>query len=346
MLSKHPLEVAGAGKLGPQGLAEALRLAIIAELDAVNLYLQLARAVEDEEARKVFEDIAREEKTHVGEFLALLKKIDPEQVKELEAGEAEVRELTGGDPPATPETKADPPAGLEELVKLRVLSVVRASRRLRGILEAVEAPGVEGVLVQADPTGRAVLSGLYEISESFSLPARILAYWSATGIEPPMPQLYRAARRLAAREDELIVEALKSAGEAHRLEMSDWSQPGAAVEDVARALAELESNAVPRPYVLLVSPARYAGLVRYSERSGVMDLHRVKALVHKVVIEPHVPDNAAILFSADPSVVDLLVGRDATVSVIGENAEGNVEFRVYEAILPRVKDPNGIAILS
>jgi len=52
-------------------------LTIIAELDAINLYLQLAPSIEDEKVRKVFEDVALEEKTHVGEFLAFLKNLDP-----------------------------------------------------------------------------------------------------------------------------------------------------------------------------------------------------------------------------------------------------------------------------
>ena len=56
------------------------------------MYLQFARAIEDERFRKVFEEVAREEKTHVGEFLALLKLLDEEQVKELEKGLEEVRE--------------------------------------------------------------------------------------------------------------------------------------------------------------------------------------------------------------------------------------------------------------
>jgi len=95
-MSKNPLDYPSGKKFTKEELAEALRMAIIAELDAVNLYMQFARAIEDEKYRKVFEDIAKEEKTHVGEFLALLKTLDPEQAKELEEGEEEVRELMGG----------------------------------------------------------------------------------------------------------------------------------------------------------------------------------------------------------------------------------------------------------
>ncbi len=95
MLSKHPLELPPSRKFSKDEVKDALRLAIIAELDAVSLYEQLARAIEDEAVKKVFEDIAREEKAHVGEFMALLKNLDPELVKEMESGAKEVEELTG-----------------------------------------------------------------------------------------------------------------------------------------------------------------------------------------------------------------------------------------------------------
>jgi len=94
MMSKNPLDVPRDRKFTADELIEALRLSIIAELDAVNMYLQFARACSDEKVKKVFEDIAREEKTHVGEFLALLKNLDAEQASQLEAGEREVEELT------------------------------------------------------------------------------------------------------------------------------------------------------------------------------------------------------------------------------------------------------------
>lgn len=95
MISKHPLDLPLDKKLSKNSVADALRLSIIAELDAINLYLQLARAIDDEKIRKVFEDVAKEEKTHVGEFLALLKSLDAEQVEELARGAKEVKELTG-----------------------------------------------------------------------------------------------------------------------------------------------------------------------------------------------------------------------------------------------------------
>lgn len=71
---------------------DILRLAIIAELDAINLYEQLAEITSNEKIKEVLLDVAKEEKTHVGEFQALLLKEDPEQENELAAGRMEVEE--------------------------------------------------------------------------------------------------------------------------------------------------------------------------------------------------------------------------------------------------------------
>lgn len=74
---------------------EIARIGMIAELDAVNLYEQLAAMTENSNLKKILLDIAKEEKTHIGEFQALLLQMDKEQVKELEEGKKEVEELTG-----------------------------------------------------------------------------------------------------------------------------------------------------------------------------------------------------------------------------------------------------------
>jgi len=75
---------------------EILRAAVIAELDAINLYEQMANLAGNENLKKVLLDIAREEKTHVGEFQTMLLKADKEQEKELAAGKDEIDELMEG----------------------------------------------------------------------------------------------------------------------------------------------------------------------------------------------------------------------------------------------------------
>ncbi len=88
MLSQIPLDL---GKIRKETTdREILRVGMIAELDAVSLYEQMAAVTESKKIRNVLLDIAKEEKTHIGEFQALLLEIDKEQQTELENGRKEV----------------------------------------------------------------------------------------------------------------------------------------------------------------------------------------------------------------------------------------------------------------
>lgn len=90
MLSKIPIDLQ---RISDEDIdKEILRAAIIAELDAANLYEQMASMTKNKDIQVVLLDVAKEEKTHVGEFQALLLKFDPQQKKELEEGAKEVEE--------------------------------------------------------------------------------------------------------------------------------------------------------------------------------------------------------------------------------------------------------------
>lgn len=92
MLSKIPINLE---KIKKEDLnKEILRAAIIAEFDAINLYEQMAALTEDKHLKTILLDIAKEEKTHVGEFQTLLLMNDKQQEKELAEGKKEVEELT------------------------------------------------------------------------------------------------------------------------------------------------------------------------------------------------------------------------------------------------------------
>jgi rubrerythrin len=93
MLSQIPIDLT---KVSQDNLdKEILRAAIIAELDAVNLYEQLASMTKNDKLKTILLDIAKEEKTHVGEFQTMLLRLDSEQKDELAHGEEEVEELIG-----------------------------------------------------------------------------------------------------------------------------------------------------------------------------------------------------------------------------------------------------------
>lgn len=91
MLSKIPIKLK---KLSPEDLNnEVLRAGMIAELDAINLYEQLTSMATDPKIVAVLKDVAKEEKTHFGEFQYLLLQGDHEQKSELIEAEQEVQNI-------------------------------------------------------------------------------------------------------------------------------------------------------------------------------------------------------------------------------------------------------------
>ncbi len=93
MLSQIPINLEKVAKKDID--KEILRAAVIAELDAINLYEQMAGLAESANLKKLLLEIAKEEKTHVGEFQTLLLREDKELVKEIANGKKEVEELFG-----------------------------------------------------------------------------------------------------------------------------------------------------------------------------------------------------------------------------------------------------------
>lgn len=93
MLSQLPIDL---NKVSSENIdKEILRAGILAELDATSFYEQMADKTSNPHIKKILLDIAKEEKTHVGEFQAMLLKIDPEQTEELANGKKEVEEMIG-----------------------------------------------------------------------------------------------------------------------------------------------------------------------------------------------------------------------------------------------------------
>lgn len=89
LLAKEPTEISEENVN-----VQILRLGIIAEMDAISLYEQLAAKATDENVKKLFLDIVKEEKTHVGEFETMLLSLDTQQKDEIINGKQEVEDLT------------------------------------------------------------------------------------------------------------------------------------------------------------------------------------------------------------------------------------------------------------
>jgi len=92
LVAQHLQNVKEIGPLTERELTRALRDAIIAEEDAVKQYEVIVDSTDNEDAKKVLQHIADEERVHVGELQELLRRILPDEQELLDEGAGEVEE--------------------------------------------------------------------------------------------------------------------------------------------------------------------------------------------------------------------------------------------------------------
>lgn len=102
--SKEAMDFSGIGalikpnkKLDDREVCRALRLAIAAEHDATHLYELMADSMDIESVKKILQDIANEEKVHVGELKYCLNRIDKSNEDFETEGEKEAKKKSGKD---------------------------------------------------------------------------------------------------------------------------------------------------------------------------------------------------------------------------------------------------------
>ena len=78
--------------ISKEELIRSIRFMIAAEYEAVQLYMQLAESTDNKLAVEMLKDIADEERVHAGEFLRLLREIEPDEEKFYAKGAKEVED--------------------------------------------------------------------------------------------------------------------------------------------------------------------------------------------------------------------------------------------------------------
>jgi uncharacterized linocin/CFP29 family protein len=86
-------------------------------------------------------------------------------------------------------------------------------------------------------------------------------------------------------------------------------------------------------------------LLTIHEKTGVMELTRIKSLVREVVSTPVLPDDVAIVVSANPYVLDLVLGVDTQVDYLGPE-DSYHKFRLWETLALRPRLERGVVVLK
>ena len=79
-------------KLNKDEIIRAVRFSIASEYEAIQLYEQIKESTDDKTIKEIFQDIANEEKVHVGEFLKTLHILAPKEMEFYKEGKSEIEE--------------------------------------------------------------------------------------------------------------------------------------------------------------------------------------------------------------------------------------------------------------
>ncbi|AFN03982.1 rubrerythrin [Pyrococcus furiosus DSM 3638] len=345
MLSINPTLINRDKPYTKEELMEILRLAIIAELDAINLYEQMARYSEDENVRKILLDVAREEKAHVGEFMALLLNLDPEQVTELKGGFEEVKELTGIEAHINDNKKEE--SNVEYFEKLRS-ALLDGVNKGRSLLKHLPVTRIEGQSFRVDIIK--FEDGVRVVKQEYK-PIPLLKKKFYVGIRELNDGTYdvsiatKAGELLVKDEESLVIREILSTEGIKKMKLSSWDNPEEALNDLMNALQEA-SNASAGPFGLIINPKRYAKLLKIYEKSGKMLVEVLKEIFRGgIIVTLNIDENKVIIFANTPAVLDVVVGQDVTLQELGPEGD-DVAFLVSEAIGIRIKNPEAIVVLE
>jgi len=190
--------------------------------------------------------------------------------------------------------------------------------------------------------------------EDFTLYAKDLAQSEKAGYPADLSAVMAAAQAMALKEDRLIFlgnaklgyDGLLSVPNANRLAKGDWAEGENAFTDVAAGIETLVSKGVYGAYTLVVSPTLYMQMQRRQQALGMMEIERVSKLVEgRLFRSPVLGKHQAVLVSAQPQNMDLVVGQDLAAAYL-EQRDLNHVFRLTETVLPRIRRQQAVAVFD
>lgn len=127
---------------------------------------------------------------------------------------------------------------------------------------------------------------------------------------------------------------------------SDWMESGNAFSDVVEARNKLLRMGHTGPYALVLSPELYALVHRVHQGTHVLEIEHVRELMTAGVYQsPMIKSGTGVVLDAGKQNLDLAIASDYdTVFLDLDNL--NYHYRVYEAIVPRIKRPTAICTLE
>jgi uncharacterized linocin/CFP29 family protein len=185
---------------------------------------------------------------------------------------------------------------------------------------------------------------------SFSMSQRDLAAFERDGTSLDTANVASAAIEMAALEDSIIfkgtkeVPGLSSAKNAHEHKLGQWSQAGAATEDVIKAVTLLDKAGFHGPYSLALEPSRYNALMKLYPGMMIGELENIKSIVAEGIVKAPAIQGGGLLLGAGAQFASIVIGQDMSLGYIGPMNE-RIQFSISESLALYVRQPLAICVL-
>lgn len=127
---------------------------------------------------------------------------------------------------------------------------------------------------------------------------------------------------------------------------NDWMESGNAFSDVVEARNKLLRMGHTGPYALVLSPELYALVHRVHQGTHVLEIEHIRELMTAGVFQsPMIKSGTGVVVDAGKQNIDLAIASDFDTTFLDQD-NMNYYFRVYEAIVPRIKRPTAICTLE
>ncbi|MBC8554264.1 MAG: bacteriocin family protein [Candidatus Brocadiales bacterium] len=166
--------------------------------------------------------------------------------------------------------------------------------------------------------------------------------------------LVNAVTQCAKKEDNIIFNGIPEMGVPgltnvegrNIIPMKDWSVLGDGFLNVVEATQKLAETGFYGPYALVVSPHLYLQLHRVFEKTGVLEIQRVKSFIKCGVYSSNaLKGDKAVVIATGTNNMDLVIGQDMGLAYYGpENL--NHRFRVWESAVLRIKCAQAICTIE
>jgi uncharacterized linocin/CFP29 family protein len=173
-----------------------------------------------------------------------------------------------------------------------------------------------------------------------------------------------AALVVAKLEDELIlsgeiagthrlgIEGLTTAtGRQTKASVGAWATSPNAVTDITEAMELLLAENLTTPYDLLLQPSAFMDAHTFIANTGIMQIEKIRELIGgNIYVTPNLKaadggTDSALLMKSGAENADLCVAQDLKTFYM-QTVDMNHHFKVYEAVVPRIKRPKAIVEIT